>query len=148
MRTTADLDGPLHSHYATAYGLHRDSALNELCYFHATEELIPDIMHDCLEGCIQYEVKKLLRYLSSEGSLTVNGINGAIQSFPSTGLDARNWPAPITSVTLSSSDHSLKQKGLQLFCKHEFIIVVYNSYTDVVSSSNAATDDWETNSFL
>ena len=56
------LGGPLHNHYATTYGLHRDSSLNTLQYFHVTEGLIPDIMHDCLEGCVQYEVKELLKY--------------------------------------------------------------------------------------
>ena len=67
----ADLAGPLHNHYATAYGLHRDSALNTLQYFHVTEGLIPDILHDCLEGCVQYEV------LNSEGVLRVTDINNA-----------------------------------------------------------------------
>lgn len=108
----ADLDGPLHNHYATAYGLHRDSALNTLCFFHVTEGLIPDIMHDCLEGCVQYEVKELLKHLSSEGILSVVDINNAIHSFPLTGSDARNGPAPITAVNLASSDHSLKQTGV------------------------------------
>lgn len=106
-----DLYGPLHNHYATTYGLHRDSVLNTLKYFHVTEGLIPDIMHDCLEGCVQYEVKELLKYLSSEGILSVAAINNSVQSFPLLGSDARNRPAPITTVNLASSDHGLKQTG-------------------------------------
>ena len=42
---------------------YRDSILNSSSYFHITEGLIPDIMHDCLEGCLQYEVKELLKHL-------------------------------------------------------------------------------------
>ena len=51
----------LHRHIVTIYGLHRDSILNSSKYFHVTEGLIPDIMHDCLEGALQYEVKELLK---------------------------------------------------------------------------------------
>ena len=67
------------------------------------------IMHDYLEGCVQYE-------MSSEGILTVNAINNAVCSLPLMGLNARNGPAPITA--LASSDYSLKQTGL-------FIIVAF-----------------------
>lgn len=107
----ADLGGPLHNHYATTYGLHRDSSLNTLQYFHVTEGLIPDIMHDCLEGCVQYEVKELLKSLSSRRLLSVSAINNLIQSFPYLGPDARNRPSLISDVTLASPDHTLKQTG-------------------------------------
>ena len=107
----SDLGGPLHDHYATTYGLHRDSSLNALRFFHVTEGLVPDIMHDCLEGCVQYEVKELLKYLSSRGILSLSAINSRIESFPYMGPDARNKPSPITSTILASSDHALKQTG-------------------------------------
>lgn len=107
----SSLEGPLHNHYATAYGLHRDSSLNTLKFFHVTEGLIPDIMHDCLEGCVQYEVKELLKYLSSMDVLNVSTINELIQSFPYLGPDSRNRPSPITTKTLASPDHNLKQTG-------------------------------------
>ena len=48
----ASLGGPLHSHFATTAGLHRDSILNTSKFFHVTEGLVPDIMHDVLEGCL------------------------------------------------------------------------------------------------
>ena len=105
----SDLVGPLHNHYATTYSLHRDSSLNTLKYFHVTEGLIPDIMHDCLEGCVQYEVKELLKYLSSNGILSVSTIQHLIQSFLYSGPDAKNQPSPITAATLASPDHCLKQ---------------------------------------
>ena len=109
----SNLGGPLHEHYATTYGLHRDSSLNTLRYFHVTEGLIPDIMHDLLEGCVQYEVKELLKYLSSCHILSVSSLNDAIQSFPYLGPDSRNRPSPITAATLASSDKNVKQSGKQ-----------------------------------
>lgn len=44
------LENDLHDHIATTYGLNRDSSLNSLRYFHVTEDLPMDIMHDFLEG--------------------------------------------------------------------------------------------------
>ena len=48
------LGGPLHDHFATTFGLHRDSILNTSQYFHVTEGLVPDVMDDVLEGCLPY----------------------------------------------------------------------------------------------
>ena len=116
----------MHNHYATTYGLHCDSVLNTLQYFHVTEGLIPDIMHDCLEGYVQHEIKDLFKYLSSAGILSVSSINTAIQTFPLSGSDAINRPAPISAVILASSDHSLKQTGLH-------IIILHKLYTQIKS---------------
>ena len=44
------LDGPLHDHIATTYGICCDSVLNSSKYFHVTEGLVMDVMHDILEG--------------------------------------------------------------------------------------------------
>jgi len=40
-----DLDGSLHNHFATTYGLNFDSVLNSSRYFHVVDGVIPDIMH-------------------------------------------------------------------------------------------------------
>ena len=51
----------------TAYGINRDSILNELSYFHVCDgSLLPDIMHDVLEGGLQYEVKLMLGMMVGE----------------------------------------------------------------------------------
>ena len=78
----SNLGGQLHNHYSTTYGLHQISSLNTLKYFHVTEGLIPDIMHDCLEGCVQYEVKELLKHLSSARFSTVSAIMKQYRIFP------------------------------------------------------------------
>ncbi len=45
------LGGP-RDHIATTYGVVSNSILNECRYFHITSGLIPDIMHDILEGSL------------------------------------------------------------------------------------------------
>lgn len=45
-----ELDGPLNDHMATTFGVVRNSVLNDLGYFHVTTGLVPDVMHNILEG--------------------------------------------------------------------------------------------------
>ena len=71
-------------------------------------------MHDLLEGLLPYEAKELIKHLISGKVISLSELNKAIESFPYVGPDARNKPAPIATTTLSSSDHGLKQTGMQV----------------------------------
>ena len=70
-----------------------------------------DIMHDFLEGSLQYEVKELLKHLVSTRLITLQEINAAIESFSYGYSDVADKPSQISAITLSSTDHSLKQSG-------------------------------------
>ena len=106
------LNGPLRDHMATTYGLQCDSILNSSSYFHVTTGLPPDIMHDVLEGSLQYEMKELLTYLIHEKSfLSLVELNQRIKRFPYLQTDKDNKPVPILSTSLTGSEHTLKQKG-------------------------------------
>ena len=49
------------------YGINRNSVLNQLSYFHVCDgSLLTDVMHDILEGVLQYEVKLLLHVMIEE----------------------------------------------------------------------------------
>lgn len=51
-------------HYSTTFGVNRRALVDTLCYFDVTSgALIPDIMHDILEGALPLEVKCLLKVL-------------------------------------------------------------------------------------
>jgi hypothetical protein len=80
-------------------------------YFHVTEGLVPDVMHDVLEGVLPFELKELIRFFISEKVITLPELNHAISSFPYSFLDATNKPNIIEASTLRSSDHALKQTG-------------------------------------
>ena len=48
--------------YSTTFGVNRRALLNSLTYFDVTSgALIPDIMHDILEGALPLEVKLMLK---------------------------------------------------------------------------------------
>jgi hypothetical protein len=109
----AQLNGPLHEYISTTYGVTRDSILNTSKFFHVTEGLAPDIMHDVLEGCLQYEVKELLKYLILNVKvISLSVLNGRIDSFSYGYIDSPNKPVPISVNSLNSSDHGLKQTGM------------------------------------
>ena len=109
-----DLDGPLHDHIETTYGLDCNSFLKSLQFFHVTDGLSPDIMHDVLEGGLEYEAKELLKYLTDQKHLDAHELNGRIEAFPYGYADAVNKPSILSDTTLKSPDHSLKQTGSKL----------------------------------
>lgn len=56
----SSLDGPLHDHIATTFGVTGNSSLNTSRFFHVVDGIVPDIMHDILEGTLQLHIKWLL----------------------------------------------------------------------------------------
>ena len=112
----SQLLGPLHEHVSTMYGLVRDSILNTSKFFYVTEGLAPDIMHDILEGCLQYEVKELSKYfILDQNIISLFLLNDKIDVFSYGYIDTPNKPSQISLASLKSSDHNLKQTGL-LIC--------------------------------
>lgn len=57
-----DLSTAEQQHYSIVYGVNRRALLNTLDYFSvASGALIPDVMHDILEGALPLEVKLMLK---------------------------------------------------------------------------------------
>jgi hypothetical protein len=109
----SSLGGPLHDHIATTYGVARDAVLNELQYFHVTNGLAPDVMHDLLEGVLPLCMKHLLKQFMETGVLRIQELNRRIDSFQFGPMDTSNRPrGNITSAQLHSGE--LKQSGKYL----------------------------------
>ena len=107
----SSLEGPLHEHIATTYGLWRDAVLNELEYFHITDGLVPDVMHDLLEGVLLLCAKHLLKHLADTGIVHITELNRRIECFTFGPLEVSNRPrGNITSAQLNSGE--LKQSGI------------------------------------
>lgn len=102
------LDDPAKS---KEYGINSNSILNDLQYFHvASGALVPDIMHDILEGALQYEAKLVLnKFINVDRYLTIDELNSLIECFEFG--QGKSRPTPIEGKTLSSSDNALKQNG-------------------------------------
>jgi hypothetical protein len=51
------LEGPSAQYHSTTFGIIRKSVLHKSKYFHIVDGLVPDVMHNVLEGCLPCEVK-------------------------------------------------------------------------------------------
>ena len=73
--------------------------------------LIPDVMHDVLEGVLQYEGRHLLAKLISEQHISLETLNSRLAIIDVGYMDKTNRPSPITSAALHEKCRNLKQNG-------------------------------------
>lgn len=85
----SSLEVSLHEHIATTYGLWRDAVLNELEWFHVTEGLVPDVIHDLLEDVVPLCVKFLLKHFVNTGIMHIHELNRRIECFKFGPMDVR-----------------------------------------------------------
>lgn len=96
------------------YGINCNSILNELKYFHVCQgALIPDIMHDVLEGALAYEMKLMLRtFIQVDHYFELALLNEKIASFEYGYCEVSDKPTQITQKTLIGDQNNLKQNGM------------------------------------
>jgi len=84
--------------------------LNTSTYFHVVDGMVPDIMHDILEGSLQLHLKCLLKYcILQKKYFSLDTVNNRIHSFYFGTADATNRPSDIGTDVLTSSINSVKQ---------------------------------------
>ena len=96
------------------YGINRNSILNQLNYFHVCDgSLLPDIMHDILEGALQYETKLMLQtFVNVKHYFTLEEFNSRMENLELGYTESKNRPTLLSHKTLNSESNSLKQNGL------------------------------------
>ena len=107
------LEGDDYSIYSREYGINGRSVLGDLQYFDVSGgSLIPDIMHDVLEGALQYEAKLVLKqFINRDHYFTLAQLNQKIEAFDLSYTEAVNRPSTISATTINKNDNSLKQSG-------------------------------------
>lgn len=106
------LGGPLYDHIATTYGIVCNSVLNSCHYLHVTDGLVPDIMHDILEGSLELCMRQLLIHLIREEKvLSLEHLNARIASFKYGSSEVKNKPAALASTSVQVDGH-LKQSSM------------------------------------
>lgn len=65
----------------STFGVKRTCLLNDLQYFHVSNNYAVDIMHDILEGVAQFELKLLFGYFSDNNIISKTGVCNRIYSF-------------------------------------------------------------------
>lgn len=95
------------------YGVNRLPILCNSRYFSVIDGLPGDVMHDLLEGVLQYECKEMLKiFINEQKYLTLNQLNERIKRFDFGYYNDKNKPSPISQQTLNNGNNSLKQKGM------------------------------------
>ena len=102
------------------YGINHRSPLLDLQYFDMCNgSLVSDVMHDLLEGLLQYQMKLLLQYYCIETcSFSVTKLCGIMDSFELGFMEVKNRPTPITRKVLRAKDILLTQNGTSVHTVH------------------------------
>ncbi len=98
----------------TITGIKGESCLNTLEFFHVTENIGVDVMHDVLEGVAPLEVKLLLQHLIYEEKLLcLERLNERLSSYDYGYSNAKNKPSVILNL---KSETAIKQTASQMWC--------------------------------
>ena len=99
--------------------------LNQLRHFHTTEGLVPDVMHDILEGVLPMCVKHLLSHLLQTSATIVDELNwrintfdfGPVDTFDFGPVEGSNGPkGSISDTNLNVAE--LRQSGKEYYVLH------------------------------
>nr|XP_057925469.1 uncharacterized protein LOC131127529 [Doryrhamphus excisus] len=118
-------------------GLKRDSELNNLSFYHVTDNVAPDIMHDILEGVGPYEIKLVLNTLIEQKHVTLDQVNYRLTSFDYGFCDKANKPSAITKNDLRNHEGTMRQSAAQMWC---LIRLLPTMIGDLIPEGN---EEWE-----
>ena len=94
------------------YGINFRSELMSLKYLDICKILVPDVMHDILEGVVQYELKLFIQHSIDSGYFRARSLESIMAGFELGYMEASSRPTPISPKTIRSKDNSLKQNGM------------------------------------
>ena len=108
-------------------GLKKSSVLNDCLYYHVLCNFSMDIMHDLLEGIVQYEVKLVLKYLIEDRNpplMSLDNLNRRVASYNYGFAESKNKPS---EIKLRTSGNAVGQKAMQSWCllRHLPFIIGY-----------------------
>ncbi|XP_036392657.1 uncharacterized protein LOC118783083 isoform X1 [Megalops cyprinoides] len=95
-----------------SFGVKRTCPLNALQFFHCSDNYAVNIMHDLLEGVVQYELKLLFQYLVRD-SICLNILSERIQSFKYGYSERKNRPS---AIKVDDGRNDLGLNAIQSWC--------------------------------
>ena len=106
-------DGGRRDEYSILYGINRRSILMELKYFDICNGgLLPDIMHDVLEGALVYEAKLIMQHCIHNQYLSFTILSRTLESMELGYMEVGNRPSHFTlDVLRSTNKTALGQNG-------------------------------------
>lgn len=111
-------------------GVYRRCSLADLKFFSVPENLCPDAMHDLLEGCLQYELKLVLRrFILVDKITSLSKFNCRLLSF-TYGVDSKNKPQPISLEKLQGKEKKLGMNASQAWCFARYFCLLVGDFLD------------------
>ena len=100
-------------HFKKLYSITHDSIFNELMYFNVIGGMVPDVMHDLLEGVLPRTICLMLLDHIKKKYYTIEQLNHALVNFKYGHSEVKNKPSVITVVHLKNL--RLRQSASQLW---------------------------------
>lgn len=116
---------------ASTFGVKKTCLLNELRFFHTSDNYAADIMHDLLEGVVQYELKLVFQYLVNKKYLSLETLSQRIQSFNYGYIERRNRPS---GLKMDDGSKDLGLNAIQSWCLVRNAPLIFG---DVVERNNS-----------
>ena len=101
----------LNKHVSRLYGLKDKSILNELKHFHVIGGLVPDVMHDLLEGVIPLTLCDVLLHCIKKKYFAIKQLNTAFANFKYGHKEVIDKPSPVEMNHLKN--RKLRQSAVQ-----------------------------------
>lgn len=109
--------------YAKTIGVKRHCFLNELNFFHITENISVDILHDLYEGAMPLLIGNIIEHMISCKIAKKTDIIQMVANFDYGGKNKRNTPS-----ILALSKHNLGQNGSQSRCLYIHFPIILNKF--------------------
>ena len=109
----AGLDTEYGDYFARLYGINFDSILNELKYFHVIGGMVPDVMHDILEGILPKMICLMLKAHIKKKFYTLKMLNHAVRNFNYGHAEVKDKPSQIDVAHINKG--KLRQSAAQIW---------------------------------
>lgn len=113
-----------------SFGVKRPCPLNALQFFNSSDNYAVDVMHDLLEGVVQYELKLLFQYLVSD-TISINLLSERIHSFNYGFTERKNRPS---AVKIDGDGNDLGLNAIQSWCLLRNTPLIFGDLVDVDNS--------------
>ena len=99
--------------FSLLFGINNKTILSTLPDFDVTEQMPQDVMHTIAEGVLQYEARLVLHHFIRTNQLTLEQINGAIESHNYGYTETSDKPPPLKETVFTKDGYKLKYNASQ-----------------------------------
>jgi hypothetical protein len=135
MRTVASYEehvAQLSASHSSSFGIKSKCCLSELQFYHPATNFTCDVMHDLLEGVVQFEINLFLKHLLLKSKkLNLDDFNKRLRYFDYGPILSNSKPSEITQYRLTPASDSLGQHSHQTLVLMHILPLVLSDVLEV-----------------